>query len=169
VKVKRKANDAEPLAQHTALEGFRGGQAREGARVVSYGRQDWRQSGRRGAKERDQQDCQPGPPGTPGLPARRATKECKRQTRKRTRTETTRTHTIRTYQHDTRPFAACAKHFLTCRFPSPALLSLSLIPCLCLGVLAPGPAYAICLCVQGGVGACWLLVAGGGAPAVLDT
>ena len=35
MKVKRKANDAEPLAQHTALEGIRGGQAREGARVVS--------------------------------------------------------------------------------------------------------------------------------------
>lgn len=34
MKVKRKANDAEPLAQHTALEGC-GGQAREGARVVS--------------------------------------------------------------------------------------------------------------------------------------
>jgi hypothetical protein len=34
VKVKRKPNDAEPLAQHIALEGFRGGQAREGARVV---------------------------------------------------------------------------------------------------------------------------------------
>ena len=59
-------------------------------------------------------------------------------------------------QHETRPFAACAKHFLTSQFPCPAL---SLIPCFCLGVLAPGPAYAISLCVQASVGA-WV-VAGG--------
>jgi len=51
------------------------------------------------------------------------------------------------YQDDARPFAE-PKDFLT----SPSSLD-SPIPCLCLGVLAPGPAYAICLCVQ--ASECW--------------